>query len=109
MKNILTPIFILLFLQAEAQSVSALAISKKADSLFEIGEYNKAIPYFIKGNRFQEVARSYEAIGNNGEAQHYYEKAIFENNNNPKIEFQYGKLLFKISNYKQADSIFQNL
>lgn len=109
MKNILIPIFILLFFKAEAQFVSALAVSKQADSLFEMGEYNKAIPYFLKNERFQEVAKSYEALGNNQEAQHHYEKALSENTNNSKIEFQYAKLLFKISNYKQADSIFQNL
>lgn len=109
MKNILIPIFILLFFKAEAQSVSVLAVSKKADSLFEIGEYNKAIPYFLRNDRFQEVARCYEAIGNNGEAQHYYEKALSTNTDNSKIEFQYAKLLFKISNYKQADSIFEIL
>lgn len=109
MKNILIPILILLFFKAEAQSVSALAVSKKADSLFEIGEYSKAIHLFLKNDRFQEVAKSYEAIGNNGEAQHYYEKALSTNPDNSKIEFQYAKLLFKISNYKQADSIFEIL
>ncbi len=109
MKNISILIFVLLFLQAEAQPVPAMAVSKKADSLFEIGEYNKAIPLFLKEKRFQETAKSYEAIGNNGEAEYYYKKAILDNPNNPKLEFRYAKLLFKISNYKKADSIFKDL
>ena len=109
MKNILIPIFLLLFFKAEAQSVSGLTVSKKADSLFEIGEYNKAIPYFLESNRFREVAKSYEAIGNNVEAQQYFEKALSKNGDDLKIEFEYAKLLFRMSYYKKADSILQDL
>lgn len=94
---------------AEAQSVSALAVFKKGDSLFEIGAYNKAIPYFLEINRFREAAKSYEALGNNDKAQSYFEKALAENNTNTKTEFEYVKLLVRVSHYKQADSILQNL
>src|SRR5690554_6640268 len=109
MKNSLILIFIVLFFKAEAQSVSALAVSKKEDSLFEIGEYNNAIPYYLEANRFREAAKSYEALGRNTEAQRYFKKALSENNFNPKTEFEYAKLLVRVSQYKQADSIFQNL
>ena len=109
MKKSIILLFLILFSKAEAQSVSALAISKKADSLFEIGEYNKAIPYFLESNRFREVAKSYEAIGNNSEAQRYFEKALSEKTDDPKTEFEYAKLLVRLSNYKQADSILQKL
>lgn len=99
----------MLLFKAEAQSVSALTISKKADSLFEIGDYNKAIPYFLGTNRFREVAKSYEAVGNNVEAREYFKKALFENNANPKTKFEYARLLVRLSKYKEADSILQNL
>lgn len=109
MKNSLIPIFLLLFFIAEAQSVSVLTVTKKGDSLFEIGEYNKAIPYFLEANRFREAAKSYEAIGSNTEAQKYFNRALSEKSANPKTEFEYAKLLVRVSNYKQADSILQNL
>lgn len=109
MKNSLIPIFLLLFFIAEAQSVSVLTVTKKGDSLFEIGEYNKAIPYFLEANRFREAAKSYEAIGSNNQAQRYFERALSESNANPKTEFEYTKLLVRVSHYKQADSILQNL
>ncbi len=109
MKNSLILIFIVLFFKAEAQSVSALAVSKKGDSLFEIGEYNNAIPYYLEANRFREAAKSYEALGRNTEAQRYFDRALSESSANPKTEFDYAKLLVRVSHYKQADSILQNL
>lgn len=109
MKNYNILLFLILFLNAEAQSVSDFSNSKKADSLYEIGEYNKAIPFFLENNRFLEVAKSYESLGNNIDAQEFYTKALSKNSNNPKTEFEYAKLLVKLSNYKKADSILQNL
>lgn len=109
MKYALIVSLVLFSIIAEAQSASDLAVSKKADSLFEIGEYNKAIPYFLETNRFREAAKSYEALGSNLEAQRYFEKALSEKNTNPKTEFEYVKLLVRILHYKQADSILQNL
>ncbi|MGO3181619.1 MAG: tetratricopeptide repeat protein [Aequorivita sp.] len=100
---------LLLIFKAEAQTVSALPVSKKADSLFEIGEYNKAIPYFIENKRYHEVAKSYEATGNNIEARKYFKKALSESKGDPKIKFEYAKFLMRLSNYKKADSILQNL
>ncbi len=94
---------------AEAQSVSALTVTKKGDSLFEIGEYNKAIPYYLEANRFREAAKSYEALGRNTEAQRYFERALSKSSANPKIQFEYVKLLVRDSHYKQADSILQSL
>lgn len=94
---------------AKAQSVSTLTVSKKGDSLFTIGEYNKAIPYFLKANRFSEVANCYEKIGSYSSAERYYKKAITKNNSNLITEFEYAKMLVKISNFKLANSILQNL
>lgn len=100
---------IIIFFKAEAQSVSTLDVSKKADSLFEIGEYHKAIPYFLETNRFREVAKSYEAVGNTSEAKRYYERSLSETANNPIAEFEYAQLLFRMSQYQKADSILKNL
>ncbi|WP_313112935.1 tetratricopeptide repeat protein [Aequorivita sediminis] len=93
----------------KAQSVSVLTDSNKGDSLFTIGEYNNAIPYFLKANRFRDAAKSYEKIGSYSSAEHYYKKTITKNNSNPVPEFEYAKMLVKISNFKLADSILQNL
>src|SRR5690606_14337299 len=102
-------IFLILLYKAEAQSVSALADSKKADSLYEIGAYNMAIPYFKEIRNFIKIAKSYEAIGNNSEAERYFQKALSEHGDNPRISFEYAILLSKLSRYKRADSILQNL
>src|SRR5690554_2686599 len=109
MKNFIFLFLLISIFKAEAQSSSALTVSKKADSLFEIGEYNKAIPYFLENDRFYEAAKSYEALGNNMDAQELYVKALSKNSRSPKTEFEYAKLLVKISNYKRADSLLQNL
>ncbi len=109
MRNVLIIIFVFLFFKAGAQSSSALAVSNRADSLFEVGEYNKAIPYFLEKDRFYHLAKSYEALGNNMEAQRFYQKALLHNSSHPKTEFDYAKLLIKLSNYKKADSLLQNL
>ncbi|WP_310994308.1 tetratricopeptide repeat protein [Aequorivita marina] len=109
MNKIILFLFLVLLFKAEAQNASALTVSKKADSLFEIGVYNKAIPYFLEAKRYREVARSYEAIGNNSKARKYFQKALFKNKENPKTQFEYVKLLVKLSRYKEADSVLQNL
>lgn len=109
MKEIILLLFLILFYKAEAQSVSNVAISEKADSLYEMGEYNKAIPLFKEVNRFQQVAKSYEAVGNYKRAKEYYINAISENQKNSKLALEYSKLLIRMSDYKQADSILQNL
>jgi len=109
MKYALIVSLVLFSFIAEAQSVSALAISKKGDSLFEIGEYNKAISYFEEINSYYKIAKSYESIGNNSEAKRYYVKALLKDEANPKVGFDYAKLLVRLSDLNQADSIFQNL
>lgn len=109
MKNFIFLFLLISILKTEAQSSSALTVSKKADSLFEIGEYNNAIPYFLENDRFYEAAKSYEALGNNMDAQELYIKALSKTSRSPKTEFEYAKLLVKISNYKRADSLLQNL
>lgn len=110
----------MLLFKAEAQSVSALKISKKADSFYNIGDYTSAINQYkkLKGESSiaAKIAQSYEAIGNIPQALFYYEKATSEfvstyrrGKEQIRIEFDFGKLLVESSKYKKADSIFRRL
>ncbi len=90
MKPYVISILIFLFFKAEAQTVSALNISQKADSLFK-------------------RAKVYEGLGNVPQALHYYEKANSEGNGNIQIAFNFAKLLAQSSIYQKADSIFEKL
>lgn len=110
----------MLLFKAEAQSVSALKISKKADSFYDIGDYTSAINQYkkLKGESSiaAKIAQSYEAIGNIPQALFYYEKATSEfvstyrrGKEQIRIEFDFGKLLVESSKYKKADSIFRRL
>ncbi|QAA82618.1 tetratricopeptide repeat protein [Aequorivita sp. H23M31] len=109
MKNLLLPFFLTFILNAQAQTSSYLVIAKIADSLYEIGEYNKAIPYFRKIGNYQKIANSYEALGNYSDARKYSEKALSGDESNPKTQYDYAKFLVRLSNYKIADSILEIL
>jgi len=111
LKNKLFLLFTVLFLsKAEAQNTSVLAIG---DSLYNLGSYSKAI---LQYNRISEneninfkLAKSYEAIGNNPKAIQYYKKVLSSNSKATQASYNYAKLLFKIANLKEADSIFKAL
>lgn len=113
MKKTITLFFLLLIFKAEAQSVSALAVMQKADSLFEIGDFSRAIKEYksVKTGHpsFVKIAKSYEALGNVPEALRYYEKAISGAETDVQLKFSFAKLLVKSLKYQKADSIFENL
>lgn len=113
MKKLILFFFILLLFKAEAQSVSALVVSRKADSLFELGDYSRAIEQYKKIETKHpsnvKIAKAYEALGNIPEAIHYYEKANSADKTDAQIKFNFAKLLVKALKYQKADSIFENL
>jgi len=106
-------VFILFFtiFKAEAQqNVSALAVG---DSLFVLGDYSKAITAYNKLINSElkqfKLAKSYEALGNNPKALAHYNNVIFNNQNATLAKYNFGKLLFKMSKLKAADSVFKIL
>ena len=107
MNKLLTLLLIICSFQASSQTDEALVI---ADSLYALGDYNKAIELYRKVNNTQlKIAKSYEAMGNNEQALAYYKQALLEHANATIATYNYGKLLLKTANYQGADSIFQVL
>jgi len=111
LKNKIFLLFIALFLtKAEAQDTSAL---KVADSLYNFGDYSKAIKSYNLLSENETIAfklaKSYEALGNHPMAIQYYKKVVSINPNATLASFNYAKLLFKTAKFKEADSIFKAL
>lgn len=113
MKRVVIFLILMLLFKAEAQTVSALAISKKADSLLEIGDYGNAIVQYnwlsFDPSITAKIAKAYEALGNISQALNYYDKSISEGKGNIRTRFDFAKLLAQSSKYKKADSIFRIL
>ncbi|MCF6308459.1 MAG: tetratricopeptide repeat protein [Flavobacteriaceae bacterium] len=119
MKNKLFLLFTVLFLfNAEAQNTSALPSDPTsalaiADSLYNLGDYSKAINYYNQLSENENIdyklAKSHEAIGNIPKAIQYYKKAVFSNPKATQATYNYAKLLFKTAKLIEADSIFKSL
>ncbi|OAB79927.1 tetratricopeptide repeat protein [Cochleicola gelatinilyticus] len=101
---------ILIFFKVEAQPASALAVG---DSLFQLGDYTKAIAYYEKVSPSEaatfQLAKAYEAIGNVSKALSYYEKISAENNHTTVTKYQYARLLGASGNVMKADSLYNIL
>ena len=82
------------------------------DSLFLLGNYSKAIEVY-KNNNLEDVdekiAEAYLGIGNYELALEYYKKGITSTPNNILVKYKYGKLLFKIKKYNEAQKVFKEL
>ncbi|EDM45145.1 Tetratricopeptide repeat family protein [unidentified eubacterium SCB49] len=82
----------------------------KGDSLYALGNYNKAIvAYKVAGNNEIKIANSYQALGNTAKALSYYKQGLDNDNQNLLTQYNYGKLLLKADRYKKADSVFEKL
>lgn len=96
--------------RVEAQD-SALGL---ADSLYNTGNYQAAIKlYKTTENQSakiqQKIAQAQEARGNLAEAILYYQRALSQDNSLLIAASRYGKVLYRNSNYKKADSLFSDL
>ncbi len=96
--------------EAGAQEASALRIG---DSLFGLGDYTRAIQKYEEltdsPKKVLKLATAYEALGNNSKAISYYEQLIETEKSNPGARYKYGKLLYKMARYRNADSVFAEL
>ncbi|MFC5048160.1 tetratricopeptide repeat protein [Aquimarina hainanensis] len=81
-----------------------------ADSLFQVGEYQKAIALYQKNTSSPlydtKIAKAYNALGNHQQALTYYHRAITKNPSLIPTTLAYGKLLLTTKKLKQADSLF---
>ncbi|WP_299114560.1 hypothetical protein [uncultured Winogradskyella sp.] len=88
-------------------------IEQKADELYALGNYSKAIEVYksVKNPNevYDKIAKAYVAIGNYGEGLVNYKKAITTNPENILLKYEYAKLLRNTRDYKQAEILFKSL
>lgn len=110
MNKILFTVVLFSIFKAEAQDVSALAIG---DSLYSLGDYNKAILMYNKipndDEKQLKLAKAYEAIGNSSQASMYYKMYLEKKPEAILTAYNYGKLLLNSGDLIKADSIFTKL
>lgn len=86
---------------------------ERADALYANGNYTKAISVYKSLDNLSEVyddiAKSYIAIGNYGEGLAYYKKAIDVNREDALLKYDYAKLLSKTKRYLEANVHFREL
>ena len=93
--------------------LNAQSLKEKADDFYVNGNYSKAIETYKSLDNlddvYDEIAKSYMAIGNYDKALGNYEKAVKTNENNLLVNYEFAKLLTKTKKYKEANLIFSNL
>lgn len=86
---------------------------KQGDSLFELGDYNRAISAYQKSSLDAEthfkIAKSYEALGFSKEALEQFELSLEKDDSKTIVQYNYGKLLYSLGNIKQANPVFASL
>ncbi len=110
MNKLFLSILVLFLWKAEAQT-SAFQL---ADSLYAIGNYQKAIELYQNSSStsavtYQKIAQAYQATGNIGLAIKHYEKAIQLDQELIIAKSNLGKLYYQNRNYHLADSLFKKL
>ena len=107
-------ILLVIITKADAQNTSALVVESSrnmvvGDSLYALGNYNKAIAFYKQAENSEEkIARAYHANGNTTKALQYYKKAI-KGEASLITRYQYGKLLLTSGQLQSADSLFHTL
>ena len=111
MNRIFFSIVFLYLFKAEAQT-SAFQL---ADSLFAMGNYQKAIELYQKSTpkisaaTYQKIAQAYQATGNLSLAIRNYEEAIQQNQELVVAKSRLAKLYYQNSKYQLSDSLFREL
>jgi len=110
MKKIFLLLISILSIKAEAQT-SALAV---ADSLFQLGNYSKAISFYEKDvdksvYTLTKIAQSYVGIGANRKAIPYYENIVLKDSTQLITQYELGKLYYKTKASEKAFNCFKNL
>lgn len=84
-----------------------------ADSLFNLGNYSRAIGIYKQNSQHHEVSQklalSYQALGNYQKALQYYDEAVKGNPDNLVIRYEQAKLLRSLKKYDEAKKGFQAL
>ena len=110
MKKILILIISMLSIKAEAQS-SALVL---ADSLFQLGNYSKAISFYekdVNDNLYTKtkIAQAYVGLGAHRKAIESYEFILKKDSTQLIAQYELGKLYYKIKSFEKAKQSFEEL
>jgi tetratricopeptide (TPR) repeat protein len=103
-------VILLMFICKVKAQTSALQLG---DSLYLHGNYTKAIEayksYENQDEVYKSIAKAYTALGNYDEALLNYENSLKANPKDALILFDYGKLLARVKNYREALTVFYQL
>ncbi|MFT5217599.1 MAG: tetratricopeptide (TPR) repeat protein [Glaciecola sp.] len=109
MRNYFLVILLMFICKLKAQT----SVLHLADSLYLHGNYTKAIEayksYENQDEVYQNIAKAYLAMGNYDEALLNYENSLKANPEDALAMFDYGKLLARVKNYKEALTVFYQL
>tara|TARA_R110002049_G_scaffold55735_5_gene154348 strand:- start:3632 stop:4762 length:1131 start_codon:yes stop_codon:yes gene_type:complete len=93
--------------------VSAQDLKQKADDYYANGKFTKAIETYksVKNldDVYDDIAKSYLAIGNYDKALTFYELAKTANEDNLLVQYEYAKLLTRTKKYEKANQLFSSL
>lgn len=102
-------LFAIVIVQAEAQT----SASHFADSLYQTGNFSKAIEAYSalddKTQVYDRIANAYIAIGNYDQAIDYYKMSIDAQPENAILKYEYAKLLSKTKAFDEASEVFKSL
>jgi tetratricopeptide (TPR) repeat protein len=86
---------------------------KKADSLFELGNYSKAIELYNQSEQahrnYSKLAQCYQALGNYDRALSNYEQAVNRHQEDLILKYRYAKLLSALKRYERSEALFAEL
>ena len=105
--------YILIFLLVMCKTEAQTSVLQFADSLFNNGNYSKAIEHYKKHTPqedvFYKMAKAYMALGNYDEAILNLESAIKSNPENTLLKYDYAKLLSATRKSNKALAVFNEL
>nr|WP_321244808.1 tetratricopeptide repeat protein [uncultured Psychroserpens sp.] len=105
--------FIIVSLLVVTKTVAQNSALNQADSLYNNGNYSKAIKaYNIHANPdevYAKIAKSYVAIGNYDSALEYYKLGAEADPKNGLVLYEYARLLSKTKNFEQSIEVFNKL
>lgn len=98
-------------------AASGFAQIKKANKLFKLYEYSRAIPYYLKAanSKKEEVkkeatfklAESYRMVNNAAEARSWYKRAVQYSDVSPLSYFYLGQAARSLKEYAEAEEAFR--
>lgn len=98
-------------------TISGFAQIKKANRMYNLYEYSRAIPYYLKASKSNndktkkeatlKLAESYRLVNNSQEARSWYKRCLQYNDIDPIHYFYLGQASRTLQEYKEAEVAFR--